>query len=160
MPSHAYFHARPEAYDWKDEDPREHTPAGFAERERIAEALLAAFPAMTRNGSSTAEDGSPYPWIWLYMPHLEITVNLTYVHVRLGWHTIDECEQMGLVPVLHRLRAVLTEAAGFDMFEHGCQGLDVEGDIDLVPIVLDRMARRMKAVFGGVRAPVEPIEVG
>jgi hypothetical protein len=55
-------------------------------------------------------------------------------------------ERMQLMPVLHRMHEVLTDVAGFDMFEYGCQGLDVEGDIDLVPTTIDPSVRRLRSV--------------
>jgi hypothetical protein len=79
-----------------------------------------------------------------------LTVHLTFVHRRLGWYSAAEMERMQLMPVLHRMHEVLTDVAGFDMFEYGCQGLDVEGDIDLVPTTIDPSVRRLRSVFGVV----------
>lgn len=161
MPSHAYFHAYPHQYDWKAADPREETPEGDRERRRIADALIAAIPQLELNGDGVLRDvdGSPLPLVWLYMPQIEVTVYLTYVHVRLGWYTQEEMARMNLVPILHKMHEVLTEVAGFGMFEHGCQGLDVEGSIDLVPETIAPTTGRVRSLLGGVQGPITPLEV-
>lgn len=145
MPSHAYMYASADRPDWKSEDPLNDTEAGAARRRELADAILLAVPCL-EEASADWERGRP--WISLHCESFEVTVYRQFLHIRLRWRSHREMAELRTVENLHRLQRAVDDAAGFDVFEHGCQGLHRPGDIDAVPDAIAGFTWRLRDVFG------------
>ena len=144
MPSHALFFAETNQPDWDHEPPPD--TAEFATRRRkIADAIIGAFPGMEECTWPTPRSTT---CIELHVASFEIVVYHDYLHLRLRWRSVHEMQELRLTDNLHRLARVVREVAGFGFFEHGCQGLGVQGDIDKVPSVISGATRSLREMFG------------
>ena len=56
-------------------------------------------------------------------------------------------QQLRVVENLHRMQWAVAATAGFDYFEHGCQGLNRRGSIDAVPDAIAGFTRTLRATF-------------
>lgn len=141
MPSHAYFYAADANPFQGPDDELVDTPEQQAVRDTIIAAITAEFEdaGYWRRDALGFDTG--------FAGDLELLVGATYVHVRLPWYGMAEAEERQLVPNLRRFERVLRESVGFDAFEHGCQGLHIPGDIDLVPVYLAGMQSRITDLF-------------
>ena len=143
MPSHAYFYAGSDnPFTGPDEVDLSDTPANRSKRARIMDEVAREFGCEV--GCHYDDFGGSH----MLAGGLELGIFARYVHVRLPWVSLAEAEERAIVPALHRLERVLGDQVGFEAFEHGCQGLHVAGDIDLVPDYLAGTRERLRTMFG------------
>lgn len=133
MISHLYFYNADAEPRWGDEAPPPLDTMSIARRRSVADAVTEAIPDCRDTGfPQTYVDC----WIELNAPGMEIFVHSDHVHIQLRTGELRAHCGSCLTRRLHSLAHVLERVAGYDFFEHGCQGLGRRADIDAVAHVL------------------------
>lgn len=133
MHSHMYFYASAAPPDWDAPPPS--GPAAWTRCREIADALIAAVPALRDETASHHRDPD---YIWLRLsPRDDIAVHADHVHWDIRYRSMIDLGVDGTMYVLRSVAATLERQFGFDVFENGCQGLGQRGSIDEMPAVLN-----------------------
>jgi len=133
MRSHVYFLNQHAVPSWASEDPPSLEARSVATRRRLADRILAALPGSRDTGFPREHVGW---WIELEAPGMEIFVHEDYVHLHVRYRSVHEHEAMGLTDNLYRIADVVLRDAGYDVVQHGCQGVDRYVEIDTIALVL------------------------